>query len=106
MWGTDLTATISDSITSLVPGATNSYTINYGNSGTRDASGVTLTQILPAGTTFNASGSNNEEIRILKDKHKALWKFFVLVDRAASSKQDVVARASMDYGLLGDVRTA
>ena len=28
------------------------------------------------------SGSNNEEIRILKEKHKALWKFFVLIDRA------------------------
>ncbi len=28
------------------------------------------------------SGSNNEEIRILKEKHRALWKFLVLVDRA------------------------
>jgi hypothetical protein len=61
---------------------------------------------MEGGKVLPLSGSNNEEIRILKDKHKALWKFFVLVDRAASAKQDAVARASMDYGLLGDVRTA
>jgi hypothetical protein len=61
---------------------------------------------MEGGKVLPLSGSNNEEIRILKDKHKALWKFFVLVDRAASDKQDVVARAAMDYGLLGDVRTA
>jgi len=61
---------------------------------------------MEGGKVLPLSGSNNEEIRILKDKHKALWKFFVLVDRAASDKQDAVARAAMDYGLLGDVRTA
>ena len=61
---------------------------------------------MEGGKVLPLSGSNNEEIRILKDKHKALWKFFVLVDRAASGKQDAVARAAMDYGLLGDVRTA
>jgi len=61
---------------------------------------------MEGGQVLPLSGSNNEEIRILKDKHKALWKFFVLVDRAASDKQDAVARAAMDYGLLGDVRTA
>jgi HD superfamily phosphohydrolase len=43
------------------------------------------------------SGSNNEEIRILKDKHKALWKFFVLVDRAAGVKEEAVARAAAEY---------
>jgi len=61
---------------------------------------------MDSGKVLPLSGSNNEEIRILKEKHKALWKFFVLVDRSAWDKQDDVARAAMDYGLLGDVRTA
>ena len=61
---------------------------------------------MEGGKVLPLSGSNNEEIRILKEKHKALWKFFVLVDRSAWDKHDAVARAAMDYGLLGDVRTA
>ena len=52
---------------------------------------------MEGGKVLPLSGSNNEEIRILKDKHKALWKFFVLVDRAASDKQDAVARAAAQY---------
>jgi len=42
------------------------------------------------------SGSNNEEIRILKEKHKALWKFYVLVDRAGCGKSHVVANAASE----------
>ena len=42
------------------------------------------------------SGSNNEEIRILKEKHKALWKFYVLVDRAAYGKTNIVANAASE----------
>src|SRR5678815_3457517 len=61
---------------------------------------------MEGGKVLPLSGSTNEEIRILKDKHKALWKFFVLVDRSAADKQDAVARAAMEYGFLGDVRTA
>src|SRR5262245_11841615 len=61
---------------------------------------------MEGGKVLPLSGSNNEEIRILKEKHKALWKFFVLVDRSAWDKQSAVAHAAMDYGLLGDVRTA
>lgn len=55
---------------------------------------------MEGGKVLPLSGSNNEEIRILKDKHKALWKFFVLVDRAEPSgngNQDVVARAAAQY---------
>ncbi len=40
------------------------------------------------------SGSNNDEIRILKEKHKALWKFFVLMDRAGIDRQPAVASAA------------
>jgi len=52
---------------------------------------------MEGGKVLPLSGSNNEEIRILKDKHKELWKFFVLVDRAASDRQDAVARAAAQY---------
>jgi len=47
------------------------------------------------------SGSNNDEIRILKEKHKALWKFFVLVDRPGSDKRPVIAAAAAS--ILGKV---
>jgi len=40
------------------------------------------------------SGSNNEEIRILKEKHKALWKFYVLIDRAGYGKGAIIAKAA------------
>ena len=49
------------------------------------------------GTVQPLSGGNNEEIRILKDKHRALWRFFVLIDRAAWEKQETLARAAADY---------
>ena len=43
------------------------------------------------------SGSNNEEIRILKEKHKELWKFYVLVDRDAWDRRDRVKNAAAAY---------
>jgi len=43
------------------------------------------------------SGSNNDEIRILKEKHKALWKFYVLVDREVADKSEAVKRAVEEY---------
>jgi HD superfamily phosphohydrolase len=43
------------------------------------------------------SGSNNEEIRILKEKHKALWKFFVLIDRAVWDRRDQVKAAAAGH---------
>jgi uncharacterized protein len=52
---------------------------------------------MEGGKVLPLSGSNNEEIRILKEKHKALWKFFVLVDRAAWEKRETVARAAAQY---------
>ena len=52
---------------------------------------------MEGGRVLPLSGSNNEEIRILKDKHKALWKFFVLVDRGAWDRQETVARAAAQY---------
>ena len=43
------------------------------------------------------SGSNNEEIRILKEKHKELWKFYVLIDRDVWDRRDRVKNAATAY---------
>lgn len=59
---------------------------------------------IEGGQVLPLSGSNNEEIRILKDKHKALWKFFVLIDRAASDKSEALARAATEFSGIGGDR--
>ena len=59
---------------------------------------------MEGGQVLPLSGSNNEEIRILKDKHKALWKFFVLIDRAASDKSEALARAATEFSGIGGDR--
>jgi len=51
---------------------------------------------MEGGKLLPLSGSNNEEIRILKEKHKALWKFFVLIDRAVYGKRELVAKAAAE----------
>jgi hypothetical protein len=61
---------------------------------------------MEGGKVLPLSGSNNDEIRILKDKHKALWKFLVLVDRTAWEKHEALAGAAAEYaGIRGDVLT-
>jgi len=52
---------------------------------------------LEGGQVRPLSGSNNEEIRILKEKHKALWKFFVLIDRGVWDRRDRVKDAAAAY---------
>jgi HD superfamily phosphohydrolase len=52
---------------------------------------------LESGKIQPLSGSNNEEIRILKEKHKALWKFFVLIDRAVWDRHEKVKSAAVAY---------
>ena len=52
---------------------------------------------LESGKIQPLSGSNNDEIRILKEKHKALWKFFVLIDRAVWDRSDKVKSAAVAY---------
>lgn len=49
---------------------------------------------LEMGQLAPLSGSNNEEIRILKEKHKALWKLYVLIDRDAGDRSDRVRQAA------------
>jgi len=52
---------------------------------------------LETGKLMPLSGSNNDEIRILKEKHKALWRLFVLIDREAAGKTSAVRRAAEEY---------
>lgn len=52
---------------------------------------------MDGGRLLPLSGSNNEEIRILREKHKALWRFFVLIDRAAWDRNERVTRAAAEY---------
>jgi HD superfamily phosphohydrolase len=52
---------------------------------------------LDRGQILPLSASNNEEIRILKDKHKGLWKFFVLIDRDMWDRRDRVSSATAQY---------
>lgn len=47
---------------------------------------------MESGKILPLSGSNNEEIRVLKEKHKALWRFFVFIDRSVWDKRDVAAK--------------
>jgi hypothetical protein len=49
------------------------------------------------GQVMPLSDSNNDEIRILKEKHKALWKFYVLLDRGAWSRHERVQQAAAEY---------
>jgi len=49
---------------------------------------------LERGNVAPLSGSNNEEIRILKEKHKALWKLFVFIDRDAWGRHPLARNAA------------
>ncbi|HMV84203.1 MAG TPA: putative Ig domain-containing protein [Blastocatellia bacterium] len=53
----DLSITKSDGGASVAPGGTVAYTLTYANSSTTNATGVTLTETVPANTTFNPGAS-------------------------------------------------
>ena len=53
----DLYVTKDDGLAVVAAGNTVTYTINYGNDGSQDATGVVITETLPPGSTFNAAGS-------------------------------------------------
>jgi hypothetical protein len=55
---------------------------------------------LPDGRIIPLSGSNNEEIRILKSKHKALWRFFVFLDRSASAGYEAARAAAAELLMI------
>jgi len=52
---------------------------------------------LDRGEVRPLSAGNNEEIRILKEKHKELWKFYVLIDRDVWDKRDRIKNAAAAY---------
>jgi uncharacterized repeat protein (TIGR01451 family) len=53
----DLTVAKSDGGATAVPGGTVAYTLTYQNVGNQGASGVALSELVPANTTFNAGAS-------------------------------------------------
>lgn len=53
----DLSMTKSDGGASVAPGGTVSYTLTYANSSVGGATGVVITDVVPANTTFNAGAS-------------------------------------------------
>jgi uncharacterized repeat protein (TIGR01451 family) len=53
----DLSLTKSDGGASVVPGGTVAYSLTYTNSGEQGATGVALTETVPANSTFNAGAS-------------------------------------------------
>jgi len=53
----DLAITKTDNVTSVTPGQTVTYTLTYTNVGVVGATGVTITETVPANTVFNANGS-------------------------------------------------
>jgi uncharacterized repeat protein (TIGR01451 family) len=53
----DLSVTKSDGGATVVPGGTVAYTLNYANPGNQNATGVVLTETVPASTTFNPGAS-------------------------------------------------
>jgi large repetitive protein len=54
----DLTLSKGDGGVSTTPGATVAYTLTFSNAGNQGASGVILTDVVPANTTFNPGGSS------------------------------------------------
>jgi len=52
---------------------------------------------LDRGQVRPLSAGNNEEIRILKDKHKELWRFYVLIDRDVWDRAARVGNAAAEY---------
>jgi uncharacterized repeat protein (TIGR01451 family) len=53
----DLSLTKSDGGATVAPGGTVAYTLTYANSGSIGATGVVITETVPANTTFNAGAS-------------------------------------------------
>jgi uncharacterized repeat protein (TIGR01451 family) len=53
----DLSVTKSDGGASVTPGGTVAYTLTYANAGSRGATGVVLTETVPANTAFNPGAS-------------------------------------------------
>ena len=55
--GLDLTLTKNDGDVTAIPDDTIAYTLDYANAGSADATGVVITETVPAGTTFDAGES-------------------------------------------------
>jgi len=90
----NLTFTKSAAPTSAAPGATVTYTLAYGNTGSTSLNGVTITDVLPANLTYvtgsaSNSGSYNAGIRTLN------WSLGTL---NAGTNGQVTFQATIDAG--------
>jgi hypothetical protein len=54
----DLTLSKTPDVTNASPGSTIVYTLNYSNTGNQGATGVVITETVPANTTFTTTGSS------------------------------------------------
>jgi hypothetical protein len=53
--------------------------------------------VLEQGRIRPLSGGNNVEIRVLKEKHRALWQFLVLVDRARWDRAAAAGEVAREF---------
>ncbi len=110
----DLSVTKTDSNSSTTPGASVVYTLIAANNGTQDATGVVLTETVPAGTTFDSGNSSVGWIDIgggdyqftignLAAGSTSSVSFAVIpTDPAAAGQNDIVNNASItDDGTNG-----
>ena len=85
----DLSVAVTDGGVTAVAGGSVTYTVDYANAGPQDATGVTLTQTLPAGTSYDPSANS-----------------FAWVDRgddAFGQRRFTLAVGNLDVGDTGQV---
>ncbi len=90
----DLVVTSSNGMTSVTLGSTLTYTIQYRNDGLRRASNVELTEILPAGTSFNAGASTTGWIETAPGS--GVFEYLVGALEAASAGGSVTFAVTVD----------
>lgn len=103
--GVDLTITKTDNFTVTTPGSTLTYVLSYSNAGSSVATGVVITETLPAGTTFSATqnpgwvqvGSTNQytyAIPSVAAGASGTVNFVAVVDSVVAAGLDAIDNAS------------
>jgi uncharacterized repeat protein (TIGR01451 family) len=99
----DLSLTKSDGGASVAPGGTVAYTLTYANLGNRDATGVVLTETVPANTTFNAGASTAGWVCVPGNNAGSTCTLAIGTLVAASGNQTATFAATVDNPLAGGV---
>ena len=95
----DLGVTLTQDVTTTAPNGTITYTVHYSNTGNQTAAGVVLTEMLPAGTTFQSpsgwtagtGGLYTFNVGSLAAGASGTQTFVVSVNPAAPAGQETVA---------------